>query len=172
MSNLAPDCFFASGFSISKDIHPCVSTEHGASIEEVGYIIPISHQVAIVYTLMRSTRDGGFGDVEMKLLDSLAPIITSAFEMHFKIRYSQSHAVATSSGNKLEDAFVEMLKGQLTEAQSLIAKLILQGHSNTSIARELKISEGTVKVHKHNIYQRLEITTHSELFRLFIDYIS
>ena len=172
MSNLAPDCFYSSGFSVSKDIHPCVCTEHGTSIEEVGYIIPIGHQVAIVYTLMRSTQNGGFGEAEMELLDSVAPIVTAAFEMHFKIRYSQSHTIATSSDNKLEDAFIEMLKGQLTETQSLIAKLILQGHSNTSIARELKISEGTVKVHKHNIYQRLAISTHPELFRLFIDYIS
>ncbi|MNO65930.1 Response regulator protein TmoT [compost metagenome] len=67
---------------------------------------------------------------------------------------------------------MNFLQGQLTDAQRYIAKLILQGHSNASIARLLGISEGTVKVHKHNIYQRLEISSNSDLFRLFIGYIA
>ncbi|MNR29094.1 Response regulator protein TodT [compost metagenome] len=65
-----------------------------------------------------------------------------------------------------------MMHGQLTDAQRHVAKLILQGHSSTSIASRLKISDGTVKVHKHNIYQRLNISTNAELFRLFINYLA
>ncbi|MMZ71368.1 Response regulator protein TmoT [compost metagenome] len=52
-----------------------------------------------------------------------------------------------------------------------MAKLILQGHSSQSISRELGISEGTVKVHRHNIWQRLGIAGNAELFRLFINYL-
>lgn len=54
MSELAPDCFFSSGFSISQDIHPCVSSEHGTLIEEIGFIIPLQPRIAIVYSLMRN----------------------------------------------------------------------------------------------------------------------
>jgi DNA-binding NarL/FixJ family response regulator len=45
----------------------------------------------------------------------------------------------------------------LTEHQNLIAKLVKSGLSNKQIARELDISEGTVKSHLHNIYNRLGI---------------
>lgn len=38
-----------------------------------------------------------------------------------------------------------------------------------SIAAVLNISKGTVKVHEHNIHQRLDISTNAELFRRFIN---
>lgn len=171
MSDLAPDSFFSSGFSISKDIHPCVSSEHGTSIEEVGFIIPLGPQVAIVYSLMRNLSGGNFHEDEMQELSTLTPILAATFEMHFQLKYSASHTTTVQSDVILEDAFMDILQGQLTETQRFIAKLILQGHSSGSIAETLKISEGTVKVHRHNIYQRLNISTNAELFRLFIDYL-
>lgn len=172
MSDLAPDSFFSSGFSISRDIHPCVSSDHGALVEEVGFIIPLQPQVAVVYTLMRNLSSGAFADWEMQVLGELTPVFTSVFELHCRIRYGDSFGGVRREDVRLEDAFVDILQGQLTETQRYIAKLILQGHSNGSIAALLKISEGTVKVHKHNIYQRLNISTNAELFRLFIDYLS
>lgn len=172
MSELAPDSFYSSGFSISKDIHPCVSSEHGALIEEVGFIIPIRPQVALVYSLMRNLESGAFSAEEMQALSNLEALFSSVLTLHCQIRHSDCFSDTRASDARLEDAFVDILQGQLTETQRYIAKLILQGHSNTSIAALLKISEGTVKVHKHNIYQRLNISTNAELFRLFIDYLA
>ncbi|BAP43815.1 response regulator receiver protein [Pseudomonas sp. StFLB209] len=172
MSELAPDCFFSSGFSISQDIHPCVSSGHGTLIEEIGFIIPLQPRVAIVYSLMRNLSGGPFQLWEMRALEALAPLINSLFELHCRIRYSDSCKASDPSDAKSEDAFMEILQGQLTETQRYIAKLILQGHSSSSIAAVLGISEGTVKVHKHNIYQRLEISNNADLFRLFIDYLT
>lgn len=172
MSELAPDSFFSSGFSISRDIHPCVSSEYGTLIEEVGFIIPVRPKVAVVYSIMRDLDKGVFEAHEMRALANLAPILDSAFELHYRLKYSEGYTASESADTRLENAFIDILQGQLTETQRYIAKLILQGHSNTSIATVLKISEGTVKVHKHNIYQRLEISNNSELFRLFINYLT
>ncbi|WP_025809745.1 helix-turn-helix domain-containing protein [Pseudomonas chlororaphis] len=172
MSDLAPDSFFSSGFSISKDIHPCVSSYHGTLVEEVGFIIPIQPQVAIVYSLMRNLNSGNFQAWEMEELTTLAPFFASVFELHCRIKYHDCFTDAEHADVRLEDAFIEILQGQLTDTQRYIAKLILQGHSTASIAALLKISEGTVKVHKHNIYQRLDISTNAELFRMFINYLA
>jgi DNA-binding CsgD family transcriptional regulator len=172
MSDLAPDSFFASGFSISKDLHPCVSSEHGTLIEEIGFIIPVQPRVAIVYSLMRNLRNGAFLSNEMKALETLAPVINSLLELHCRLKHGDFYAGPESTDARSEDAFMHILQGQLTETQRYIAKLILQGHSNTSIAAVLNISEGTVKVHKHNIYQRLDISTNAELFRRFISYLT
>ncbi|HDS1697134.1 MULTISPECIES: helix-turn-helix transcriptional regulator [Pseudomonas] len=171
MSELAPDCFFSSGFAISKDIHPCVSSDYGTAVDEVGFIIPLRPQLAIVYSLMRNHGSGDFDAGEMELLAAMSPLLASVFGQHCRLRYADILRAAPE-GVVLEDAFVEILQGQLTETQRLIAKLLLQGHSNASIARQLNISDGTVKVHKHNIYQRLEISSNAELFRLFIDYLA
>ncbi|WAH61020.1 helix-turn-helix transcriptional regulator [Pseudomonas silvicola] len=172
MSELAPDSFFSSGFAISKDLHPCVSSAEGTNVEEVGIIIPLRPQVAAVYSVMRHRRNGLFSESELEYLSRMSPIIAAAFKQHCKITYSHVHSEAVDTGAVLEDAFMDILQGQLTDSQRYVAKLILQGHSSSSIAANLEISEGTVKVHKHNIYQRLEISSNAELFRLFINYLA
>ena len=118
---------------------------------------------------MKAQEHGPFDSAEVDHLQLLTPLISAALELHG--RQLPREAESADVGNQLESAFVGAL-GQLTEAQRYIAKLLLQGHSSASIARQLGISEGTVKVHKHNLYQRLEISSHAELFRLFIGYIA
>lgn len=171
MRELAPDSFFASGFSISHDIHPCVSTHHGSLIEEIGFIVPVRSRTALVYSLMRGLDKGAFAFEEAQRLAVLTPVIDAIFSQHLRLAHADDLADPQESGSQLEDAFVDILQGQLTETQRHVAKLILQGHSSQSISRELGISEGTVKVHRHNIWQRLGIAGNAELFRLFISYL-
>ncbi|MDH3475274.1 MAG: response regulator transcription factor [Rhodospirillales bacterium] len=51
----------------------------------------------------------------------------------------------------------------LTPREIEIARLVAAGLSNKEIARELSITEGTVKVHVHNIYEKLGIDGRVEL---------
>lgn len=172
MRELAPDSFFSSGFAISADAHPCVSSDHGVRIEEVGFIVPIESRIALVYSLMRNLGGGGFSAQDMKQLDLWTPVIQSALRLHYRLSLTRHRLSIERDGGPLEDAFLDILPGQLTETQRLVARAILQGHSNGAIARLLAISEGTVRLHKHNLYQRLSISSHAELFRLFIDYLA
>ncbi|QXI25614.1 helix-turn-helix transcriptional regulator [Pseudomonas vanderleydeniana] len=167
MSELAPDSFFASGFAISPDIHPCVASDHGVDIEEIGYIAYLDDRAAVVFSLMRGLGGGGFSQEQVERLAPLADTLAALFELHLRL---DSSALAPSG--REEDTFIALLQRQLTETQAVIARLILQGHSSVSIAANLGISEGTVKVHRHNLYQRLNISTHAELFRLFIDFLT
>ena len=55
----------------------------------------------------------------------------------------------------------------LTDRQSQVVELLEAGLSNKEIARRLSISEGTVKLHLHAIYQRLGISTRGKLIAFF-----
>ena len=57
---------------------------------------------------------------------------------------------------------------RLSERESVTARLILQGFSSKAIAKQLGISPETVKVHRRNLYHKLGVTTHAELFALFL----
>lgn len=52
---------------------------------------------------------------------------------------------------------------QLTARQRAIVALVVQGHRNRDIAAELGISEGTIKVHLHSIYDKLGVSNRLEL---------
>jgi two-component system nitrate/nitrite response regulator NarP len=51
----------------------------------------------------------------------------------------------------------------LSKRQRAIVGLLLQGLRNKDIAGELGIGEGTVKVHLHNIFEKLGVTSRMEL---------
>ena len=51
----------------------------------------------------------------------------------------------------------------LTARERDAVRLVSQGLSNKAIAHRLGLREGTVKVHLHNIYQKLGISSRVEL---------
>jgi DNA-binding NarL/FixJ family response regulator len=56
----------------------------------------------------------------------------------------------------------------LTRRQLQIVRLLTTGASNKEIARALLISEGTVKVHLHTIYEKCGVTSRSKLVALLV----
>ncbi len=51
----------------------------------------------------------------------------------------------------------------ITRREAEIAGLVSQGLANKAIAKQLGIGEGTVKIHLHNIYQKLHVSNRTEL---------
>ncbi len=51
----------------------------------------------------------------------------------------------------------------LTSRERQIVLVLAEGITNKEIARRLRLTEGTVKVHLHNIYQKLGISNRTAL---------
>lgn len=54
----------------------------------------------------------------------------------------------------------------LTERERQIMHLVSEGLSNKEVGRQLKISDGTIKVHLHHIYRKLAISNRTALAAL------
>jgi two-component system, NarL family, nitrate/nitrite response regulator NarL len=59
---------------------------------------------------------------------------------------------------------------KLTVRERQLILLISQGVSNKTIGRQLNLTEGTVKIHLHNIYSKLEVPNRTALTALAIAY--
>ncbi len=57
----------------------------------------------------------------------------------------------------------------MTERESSIVELVVRGFPNSGIAKKIGISPGTVRNHRHRMYNKLDITSERELFLIFID---
>jgi two-component system nitrate/nitrite response regulator NarL len=58
----------------------------------------------------------------------------------------------------------------LTDRERQIMRLVSEGLSNKEIGRRLNIADGTIKVHLHNIFQKLEISNRTVLAALVISH--
>ncbi len=57
----------------------------------------------------------------------------------------------------------------LTEREVELMRLVIAGQSNKEIAYSLQLTEGTVKVHLHNIFRKLSVASRSELTELMAE---
>ncbi|WP_287309881.1 helix-turn-helix transcriptional regulator [Mesorhizobium sp.] len=51
----------------------------------------------------------------------------------------------------------------LTGREAEVASLVARGLRNKSIATQLHVSEGTVKMHLHHVYEKLHLGSRAEL---------
>jgi DNA-binding CsgD family transcriptional regulator len=175
MAALAPDHFFASDYYLSPAVHPCISMESGSLDEEIGFFVPLSAGFMATYSLMRSNGSAAFSADEFARLTAIEPMVRFALSQHWRFVTkdpgSQARRTWSIHGEAMEEAFERFAADRLTPRQRLIVQLILRGHSNLSISLRLGITEGTAKIHRKAIYDRLEIASQSELFSMFIDFL-
>lgn len=73
---------------------------------------------------------------------------------------------------RLDEVLENLFADQLTNRETEICRLILQGHPTAGIATHLDISPGTVKNHRKRIYRKLDITSERELFLSVMSWFS
>ena len=58
------------------------------------------------------------------------------------------------------------LRQLLTSRECEVLRLVAEGLSNKGVAEQLKISEGTLKLHLHHIYHKIGASGRSDLITL------
>ena len=126
--------------------------------------------IKIVVSLMRTEKK--FGKTEMRVLSEIQPIVEVLCRRHWSsVDRSGPRKTSDILNQKVADAFNTIGGGALTDREGQIVELTLRGHSSEAIGRLLTISPGTVRIHRRNVYSKLRINSHGELFSLFLDAI-
>ncbi len=132
--------------------------------DEVNIYIPLSGQSALALALGRKAGRRGFGRKEIAILRAMMPVLNSVCR-----RQWQNSGVKAAQGNvRFIQALDNFGTSCLSARESEVLHLLLMGHSAKSTAARMGISPGTVKVHRNNIYAKLDIGSQTELFSLFI----
>ncbi len=152
--DLAPEAFFRSEYYRTFYRNIRIS-------DEIGLLIRESDDHWIIVSLARQSRQVRFSSRDLGLLQALFPVLAAATLRHWVPTTAQE---APRDPHVLEDRLQEFGKHILSPREAEIVQLILQGHSTPSAAAYLGISEGTVKVHRHNAYSKLGISSQAELF--------
>jgi two-component system, NarL family, nitrate/nitrite response regulator NarL len=66
---------------------------------------------------------------------------------------------------------VARLNAMLTARERDVMLLVAQGHPNKEVARRLAVTEGTIKIHLHNIYKKIGVANRTALAAFAIAHI-
>jgi len=111
-------------------------------------------------------RSTAFGLQEQGRLLCVRDWVLSAMRRHVQLMPPQGAAVEAPVGDIA--ALLDRFDARLTVREIDTARLILQGFSSKAIAQHMHISPETVKVHRRNLYHKLNVTGHGELFALVL----
>jgi DNA-binding NarL/FixJ family response regulator len=92
---------------------------------------------------------------------SLARSIQDAHAGHFQLDDALTRRVIVRLGSTLKRSR-RPLAEPLTERETQILRMVVEGMSNKAIASRLGLGEGTIKSHLRNIYRKLQVRTRAE----------
>jgi DNA-binding NarL/FixJ family response regulator len=92
---------------------------------------------------------------------SLARSIQDAHAGHFQLDDALTRRVIVRLGSTLRRSR-RPLAEPLTDRETQILRMVVQGMSNKAIANRLGLGEGTIKSHLRNIYRKLQVRTRAE----------
>ena len=171
--DLAPDAYFESEHRKSLAVTLSATEELGyvtndwpQGMEEINVVVELPGRELAEISLMRPVQKGGFCDADLRALGDIAPLIAAVYRRYWAGARSRIAHQGTDSA--IEDAFDRFGGDVLSPREREVAQLILRGHSGNSIGTHLGISATTVKTHRKNLYGKLGIATHFELFSLFL----
>lgn len=156
LDSVAPDQFQQSEYYLSY-----FRSVVGA--DELQYMVNIDGGGVLGLSLGRST---GFSLEEQGRLLSVRDWVLAAMRRHLQLMAPEGPAVEAVSGDLA--SLLDRFDARLTVREVDTARLILQGFSSKAIAQQMDISPETVKVHRRNLYHKLNVTGHAELFALVL----
>ncbi|GEO86117.1 helix-turn-helix transcriptional regulator [Ciceribacter naphthalenivorans] len=139
--------------------------------DEVGIVCRPAGWTGVVISFTRPVAAPAFGRRDLAAIRAAEPVIQTLAKRHWRHRASPATPAGWDTGtppDPISETLSRMTDGILTPREIEITSLVLRGHSSGSISRHLSIAEGTVKIHRKNIYQKLDISSQSELFAMFI----
>lgn len=170
----------ASGIYTIKDIAPdrFFLSEYYASyytklplVDEIGIVDHVSEDWCFVYSMGRTPTSGAYSARELRRMKQISPVLRPLMLSHWSAKLlSVDRKGSLTDLNEMTRRIFGYARSitpkGISQRESQVAALILQGHSNHSIAANLGIALGTVKVLRKRLYAKLSISSQNELYRV------
>ncbi len=170
LEEIAPDHFFDS------DYYKTYYLKAGCS-EDSYFIVDVGNQSKVSLSLFQGFGGETLSHSQLDVLRAVEPMVAEFIREFARrntalVEQGASGARAqTDIKRSVQQAFEHFGCDVLTERERQVAHMILRGHSVKSTAQQMGIAIETVRMHRKNLYLKLAISSQSELFALFIEWL-
>ena len=137
--------------------------------DELGILIRHAPADWVVISLSRGARQPRFSSEDVARINAIHNTLSAAVIRHWQL---DEAATQRDDDRHVEERLATFGADRLSPREAEVIRLILQGHTAGSASAFLGITEGTVKVHRHNAYGKLGVSSQAELFSVATRYLA
>lgn len=164
LRDIAPDDFYSSEYYLT------FYSKTGVA-DSIDVIWRIDDDTAVNFFLQRNINSNEFSSGDVAALGLVTPIVFAALAQHQQLQNVPRSKKVDTTHLQVECTLTNFASSLLTPRERDVLMYMLRGYSSALTAQRLDSSEGTVKIHRKNIYRKLDIGSQAELFSLFINCI-
>ncbi len=142
--------------------------------DQTGFLVESGDGTPVAISLERTSALPAFSQGDKKTLREVATTVAALVRQQWASGISTQAIVpvepkGTDLHFHVENLLEQFGSSVLTPRERDVVQLVLKGHPSKTVALHLGISPQTEQVHRKNIYQKLGLSSHGELFSLFFD---
>jgi DNA-binding CsgD family transcriptional regulator len=124
-------------------------------------------------SMMRLPKQGPFSDAEYQLLYSLADAVSELLRSHSEFdSFCVKNLIQPDIDHQIDLAFRTFGASLLSPREKDVLELMLRGYGTDTSASRLTIARETVRRHRKSIYRKLDVSSQTDLFSLFLNAMS
>jgi DNA-binding CsgD family transcriptional regulator len=141
--------------------------------DEAIYLAKLRGGNVINLSMMRLPEHGQFSESEYEALYLLAEPVSELIKSHSEHDdFAVTHLIQPGIDHQIDLAFRTFGASLLSPREKDVLEMMLRGYSTDSSADKLGIALETVRRHRKSIYRKLDVSSQTDLFSLFLNAMS
>lgn len=143
------------------------------TVDEAIYLSKLRSGNVINISMMRLPRHGEFSEEEYERLYLLADPVAELLKSHSEHDdFAVTHLIQPGIDHQIDLAFHTFGASLLSPREKDVLELMLRGYGTDVSGQRLGIALETVRRHRKSIYRKLDVSSQTDLFSLFINSMS
>ncbi len=143
------------------------------TVDEAVYLARLQAGNVINLSMMRLPEHGPFSDEEYETLYLLAEPVSELLKRHSEHNeFAVSNLIQPGINHQIDLAFRTFGASLLSPREKDVLEMMLRGYGTDISAKKLDIALETVRRHRKSIYRKLDVSSQTDLFSLFINAMS
>ncbi|MEQ9463979.1 MAG: helix-turn-helix transcriptional regulator [Haliea sp.] len=140
------------------------------TVDETIYLSRLRAGNVINLCMMRLPQQGEFTEQEYETLYLLAEPVSELIKSHSEHDdFAVTHLIQPGINHQIDLAFRTFGSSLLSPREKDVLELMLRGYGTDTSAARLGIALETVRRHRKSIYRKLDVSSQTDLFSLFIN---
>ncbi len=143
------------------------------TVDEAIYLAKLRGGNVINLSMMRLPQHGAFSEEEYQSLYLLADPVSELLKSHSEHNdFAVTHLIQPGIDHQIDLAFRTFGAAFLSPREKDVLELMLRGYGTETSGQRLGIAVETVRRHRKSIYRKLDVSSQTDLFSLFLNSMS